>query len=398
MGVGYTLFMGFLYRSIAALGRMFFLPVLFVALVGVVLQGLTAGCAIFIGDDRPDLLVRRVASLFGVAPLTLRLVAYGLPQASLLAFVTVRSRSLRHRLRNVRSRSTLRIPRIAAVLRGFGVMLTTLVLGLLLLQPTLVSIYRFDQTSWWERTANLLDGRSATYAWQAGSAVWGRLRGRPWAKTMPGGKDGGKMGSRMSRWDPLLTAATRDRHHFAQTKAFMWVESAGRQFAVSQTGCAGLMQFCVTTAQRAPFKSIFGAGNITACDCGGKPCSIPKRIRRELETDPDAVRRHASTFPCSLSDARFDGDRAIRAGAAYTTELSEDVGDNLYLMYIGYNSGPAVAKRLHKIVGSDATLDEIRPHLATVLSRWYGSRASARANGLLDVHLPKLMGAYKSYR
>ena len=53
-----------------------------------------------------------------------------------------------------------------------------------------------------------------------------------------------KEGTLVLRLDPETQAAF--------IKAFMWVESGGRQFAVSSTGCAGLMQFCPGTA-RTPF-------------------------------------------------------------------------------------------------------------------------------------------------
>ena len=100
----------------------------------------------------------------------------------------------------------------------------------------------------------------------------------------------------MDRWDPyLLEAAEGDRELFARTKAFMWVESGGRQFALSATGCAGLMQFCASTAQRRPFGGIFGVGAVSACGCDD--CSVPREVQIALETDPRPRRSTPTRSP-----------------------------------------------------------------------------------------------------
>ena len=201
----------------------------------------------------------------------------------------------------------------------------------------------------------------------------------------------------MDRWDPLLEKATGgDADLFAKTKAFMWVESAGRQFAVSSTGCAGLMQFCVGTARSEPFRSIYGVGQVYACGCGSTRCRIPKPIQRALETGgQEAVEAHRDAFPCDLSDARFNAEKAITAGAAYIKRLSKQHGGNIYLMYIGYNSGPGISKKVYRRLGKkpDASLDEIGLHLAEVLGEYYGDKAPRRARSLLEVHLPKIRRA-----
>jgi len=196
----------------------------------------------------------------------------------------------------------------------------------------------------------------------------------------------------MDRWDPmLLRAAKGDEELFADTKAIMFVESSGKQYAVSPTGCSGLMQFCVGTAQRAPFRSIFGAGGVSACGC--TDCSVPWSVQMALETDPSAVDTVGDDFPCDLTDARFDADKSIRAGVAYVRELKADLGGNLLLVYVGYNAGPAVAARLHTAVGSDATLERIQPNLEPALRPWYGVRATRMAHLLGTINLPKLMAA-----
>ena len=156
------------------------------------------------------------------------------------------------------------------------------------------------------------------------------------------------------------------------------------------------MQFCASTAQQPPFRSVFGVGRVTACGC--RDCSVPRGVVVALETDPAAVTEHAAAFPCNLSDARFDGERAIRAAVLYVEDLRGDVGGNLALMYIGYNAGPRVARALHRELGSEVTLDGLRPHLAKALAPYYGRAAAGRARGLTEVHLPKLMAAYDRWR
>ncbi|MEZ4237837.1 MAG: lytic transglycosylase domain-containing protein [Myxococcota bacterium] len=194
------------------------------------------------------------------------------------------------------------------------------------------------------------------------------------------------------------TRATATAVLAARTKAFMWVESGGRQFAVSATGCSGLMQFCASTAQRAPFHHIFGVGQVSACGC--RDCGVPREVQVALETDPEAVRTHADRFPCPLTDARFDAERSIRAGVAFVRELGADVGDNLPLMYVGYNAGPAVSRGLYRQLGrrGDLSIAEIAPHLEPALRPYYGDRAAGRARGLVGVHLPKLVAAYERWK
>ena len=376
-----------LLHGMLLLARWAWVPALLLAVSSTLLHLGIEQVAGWTGDGEAHLLILRVGRWTGVDPLHLRL-ALGVPQVAGWVWLGRRVRA------TPRSRVTglhRRAPRLRAALDG---VLSTLALGvviLLVLQPTLVPLTALSRTAWTERAANLVDGRAADQIIQAAAALVVRARGGPPVRSFA---NDCAADEQMRRWDTLLRAATTDDEHYAQTRAFLWVESGGRQFAVSRTGCAGLMQFCVSTAQRRPFRSIFGRGRVTPCACAG-PCTVPPSVARALESDPDAVRRHAGDFPCSLTDARFDAERAIAAGAAFTAELAEAFEGNLYLMYIGYNSGPAVARKLHGIVGSNATLADLRPHLGTVLTRWYGDAARGRASGLLDVHLPKLERAYR---
>lgn len=203
----------------------------------------------------------------------------------------------------------------------------------------------------------------------------------------------------MDRWDDHIErAAKNDRHRFAQIKAFMYVESAGRQFAVSPTGCSGLMQFCAPTARDRHHRSIFGTGQVYVCRCRGR-CSIDRATQRSLETGDLAAADKPGAFPCEITDARFDAQKSIRAGAAFIDRLHRSYGGNLYLMYIGYNSGPAVADNLWRRIGNDPDVDlaTIRLHLPDAMRPYYGQGSQARSNSLVNTHLPKLQRAFDRY-
>jgi hypothetical protein len=205
----------------------------------------------------------------------------------------------------------------------------------------------------------------------------------------------------MDRWnDHIWEAVEGDPDMFAYVKAFMYVESAGRQYAVSHTGCAGLMQFCSGTAKSPPFRQVFGRGEVYACGCRGDECRIPRNVQRALESGQyEKVAEQADALPCEISDARFDPEKAIKAGYVYVDRLHDRYGGNIYLMYIGYNSGPGVADKVWDKVSHnpDASLDEIEMHLEDALRPYQGSGAASRASGLVKTHLPKIKRAQARY-
>jgi len=279
------------------------------------------------------------------------------------------------------------------------------------LQPTLVPGY-LRVAPWFERSANLLDGTASEAVVES---VVGFYRGfvvdplpAPPVATVSAAPSGAARAPLVSdgttpfmdRWDPAIQeAAGGDRKTYAFIKAFMWVESAGHQYAVSPTGCAGLMQFSSGTARDRPYRQVFGVGQVYRCDCRGR-CSVDPAVQHDLETgDLETLLSHRSEFPCELTDARFDPHKSIEAGALYVDRLREAHGDNLLMMYIGYNSGPAVSNRVWERAGRDptATLDEIAPHLEAAMLPYYGSASSARAHSLLTNTLPKLARAYDLY-
>ncbi len=311
---------------------------------------------------------------------------------------------------------TFRVPWVRSAAEVAFSIVVTLILIPFVIQPTLVP--GFGPKSWIDRAANFADG-SASAALADSVVGWYRILvadpivGPPVAgsavdevvddqnsDTMvppkPHGAD-----PLMDRWDlHLKIAAKDDPLRFATLKAFMWVESAGRQYAVSTTGCAGLMQFCSGTARSAPFKEVFGTGQVYVCACRDKKCSIPKSVQRDLESgDEEALSRHADGFPCEMTDARFNPTKILGAGELYIDRLSTSFGGNIYLMYIGYNSGPMIAKRVWERVGRnpDASLEEIDAHLVEAMRPTYGASSEARARSLIRTHLPKLKRARDRY-
>ncbi|AWV89547.1 transglycosylase SLT domain-containing protein [Bradymonas sediminis] len=307
----------------------------------------------------------------------------------------------------------------------FSATVTSLLIPFVL-QPTLVADYR-NRGAWLERGANLVDGSASRYVADSVIGLYRKFYASP-VESVGGVSDsevasaGDPQDGRppsstphgsthypptpasaqplMDRWDPIIwRAAKNDPERFAMLKAFMWVESAGRQFAVSTTGCSGLMQFCAGTARARPFREIFGVGQITTCKCDG-PCRIDKQTRQSLETGAINASEAGDAFPCDPADARFNPERSIFAGAAYVAQLSERFGGNIYLMYIGYNSGPAVASRVYQRLGrrADASLSDIELHLAAAMRPYYANASARRARSLLRTHLPKINRAYLGYQ
>lgn len=299
-------------------------------------------------------------------------------------------------------------------------LLTIVITGFLiptLIQPTLVRGF-FSFRPWVERAANLSDGTAIVSSVDSVVGLYRKFYAEPVVTEGLSKEELQKIFKNetrdvvlppsavgkypmMDRWDSIIKkAAGGDAKIFAYIKAFMWVESGGRQYAVSRTGCSGLMQFCSGTARAEPFRSVFGRGTIYRCQCPGGSCNISKSIQMDMETgDREILRRHQRDFPCEMTDTRFDPDRAIHAGALYIRRLSKSVGGNIYLMYIGYNSGPKIAKRVYERGGRnpEMSLREIERHLSEVLRGTYGSHAPGRARSLVRTHLPKIKGAFDRY-
>ncbi|MGM0554927.1 MAG: lytic transglycosylase domain-containing protein [Myxococcota bacterium] len=386
------------------------------------------------GFDGIEVLWRRLEGAVGAtATLWIRLAAFGALHAGLIYL-------LRHPLARIGrtaerlfdgmvalfDRLTRDNPRVKiAVQAGFSLVVTLLLVPFVL-QPTLVPGFA-SSSAWVERAANLVDGTASHFVADSVVGLYGRLYTDPVkaqggvteaevdADTHASDAAAGLAPDErpelsptpvptgaeplMDRWDGHIErTAGGDRRRFAYIKAFMWVESAGRQFAVSTTGCSGLMQFCAGTARSRPYRKIFGTGRVHTCQCDGR-CKIDRAISRGLETGATSPDQIDDQFPCDLTDARFDPQRSIRAGAAYIDRLHRRFDGNIHLMYIGYNSGPAVAGDVYARLdhNGDATLDEIELHLADAMRPHYGSGSKARARSLTRTHLPKIQRAYERY-
>ncbi|MBW2736113.1 MAG: transglycosylase SLT domain-containing protein [Deltaproteobacteria bacterium] len=210
----------------------------------------------------------------------------------------------------------------------------------------------------------------------------------------------------LTRWRSLVRRVVgqgkpTSQRDYALVMAFIFVESGGRQYAISRSGCIGLMQFCDRTALREPFGSIFGAAQLRGCDCAHRRCRVHGATKRFLETTPPGLHAIvASELPCDVLDPRFDPERAIRAGWAYIECLGERFDYNPYLIYIGYNSGPHVAERVWKALGGRRAknLTAIGGVLRKSLKPNFGRAwARRRAGALLRVHLPKVGRLYRAY-
>ena len=387
--------------------------VLFVAGVGVALRLLVRTLGGAIGWDVDGWFVGAGFTV-GVEDAWLRLLFYGTAQLAiawyLVPHLLVAERALadgwrRTRKRLVRGRRLSERGRQVKrwLERGWRAVVA-LVLAALVLQPTLVPLDAWGGSAWVARAANLLDG-TATARWpDSVVGVGHQIAAEPVVPAGPVAEEDlladldDEVVPLIDRWDAqLLEAAQGDAELAAMTKAIMWVESGGRQYALSSTGCAGLMQFCASRAQRRPFHRIFGVGQVSPCGC--TPCAIPREVQNALETDATAVERVQADVPCSLADARFDGDKSVRAGVAFVRELADQVHGNLALMYVGYNAGPRVATDVYAALGEPGvvTSADLEPHLRQALRRYHGAQAERMASGLLEVHLPKLEQAYAKW-
>lgn len=393
--------------------------------------------------DRADQFWEFAAWRLGVDSMLLRFAVYGGIQGSILYFGRglwggLQSRAeaafdvVATRVRRV----TATRPRLDLLIRGVFTVAVTVVLVPFVVQPTMVG-GGLSGSHWMERTANLADGTAsrnvidsvvgayrqfivddvASHGGVDAGDVTTSLTDEPGVPRRPNithdvdapdqprpvDSPPAPVGNEpmMDRWDPTIVEITGgDPQLFAFVKAFMLVESSGRQFAVSHTGCSGLMQFCAGTARRQPFRSIFGAGSVYTCGCHPN-CSTPRPVIQALETgDRRSIPDLESQFPCDLTDARFDGRKSIRAGTRYIKDLANSYDGNLYLMYIGYNSGPGVANTIWRSIGrrGDATLQEIGPHLAPALRPHFHGASDRRARSLVNTHLPRLRGSYNRYR
>ena len=391
------------------------------AAVGVVFHILALGIAYSAGYVELEPMWAAAADRLGVSSLTVRLLI-ALPfQVAVFTLLRRPFRRLREAAQRVFDaieklflRSGGRFSNLRFVAHLLFAAVVTLLIVPFFLQPTLVSRAEGPRR-WPARLANLLDGTATLELVDSVPGYYRRWWFEPRAKggvterevdesidrsvEEPTAPPAGS--SMMDRWDSHIRAAVGPRQDlFAVVKAFMYVESGGRQFAVSRTGCAGLMQFCVGTARSPRYREIFGRGTVYPCACRSARCAVARAVQRDLELGRfDGVREDPSLFPCDLADARFVPERALLAGTKFIRRLDEAHRGNIYLMYIGYNSGPGVSAAVWEAVGEnpEAGLDDIAAHLERALRPGFGAAARGRARGLINVHLPKIARARDRY-
>lgn len=405
--------------------------VIYLALVSLAFHTIATLIIGGMGYDETYLFWRKHAFTYQISPLTLRLIVFG--SAHLVVLFLLRN-IIRNTMasgeyvfdlvQKVYLKIGAKLPSVQRIVGTTFTIMVTLLLIPFVLQPTTVGM-RMDADAWKARAVNLIDGRASLGLADSVIGFYRKFWAEPvivpeqkiskkdlkdaFKQDTPNNKPGPytlkpnqmRKSPLMDRWDPLIwKAANNDRRRFAMIKAFMYVESGGKQFAVSHTGCAGLMQFCSGTAKRGPFKAIFGRGQVYACGCRKTSCRVDRAVQRDLESgDIRLIKSHANNFPCEITDARFDASKAIRAGAKYIELLDNSVNGNIYLMYVGYNSGPRIAKRVFNQTQNKGTADlsEIETHLANEMLPYYGQGSHARARSLLRTHLPKIKRAYDRY-
>ncbi len=207
----------------------------------------------------------------------------------------------------------------------------------------------------------------------------------------------------VDRWDGVIyEAAGKNRRLFLYTKTFVHVESHGNPFVVSATGCAGLMQFCFQTAKEDEFELVFNTEEIHKCRCRSGRCKVSRDTSKKFEDVilyDDHHMIDKKSFPCDREDPRFNPFASIEAGVIFVDNLRKRFRGNLYLMYVAYNSGPAIAREIFKKLGRNgrAKPSQIEPHLKSVLKRRYGKKGLRRADALLKIQFPKLRKTFRIY-
>ena len=399
--------------------------IIFFALLAWGLQALTTWLVVMYGHESTEafwLWIDRTQPLGQIPSLYLRLAGFLLLHGVLFVVFRKRIIAIKNRVEGVVDTILTWYKKIATqhpLFRGVTSFLFSLVVTLLLVpfvvQPTLVPLGWGGQV-WLQRAANLADGSASAAIVESVIGLYRRYYAEPVVaqgvsgddfdihipETKPGFpapvRPAGKR-PLMDRWDPYIRRIASNADQFALIKSLILTESGGLQYAVSHTGCAGLTQFCSRTARAGGFRKIFGVGQIYPCRCNG-PCRVSRAVRRDLESgEPRRIASRKGDFPCELTDARFDPNKAIRAGKAFVMRLHRAYGGNIYLIYIGYNSGPGVANRVWKNLNRDhkASLTQIEALLPDAMRPYFKASSDARARSLVRVHLPKIKRAYDGY-
>jgi murein DD-endopeptidase MepM/ murein hydrolase activator NlpD len=183
-------------------------------------------------------------------------------------------------------------------------------------------------------------------------------------------------------------------------------ESRGRSDLISPTGCAGLGQFCLSTAQDSNFATIFGAG-LQSCSCTKSPCTATQAqcasdprmdpfksaqaIPRLLRIKRDFAKFKNTKDQDLFAIAAYNGGEGVIQKAFDRTGLSdpswEQVSTRLQSSDITYFRDES--SRVKKV-------NEIRSYVKKVSSNYasLGGKVGAMRDQLCDTATVKELGTY----
>ncbi len=161
-----------------------------------------------------------------------------------------------------------------------------------------------------------------------------------------------RMGETAGLLDAIEKAAREQEVDPTLVIAVFTQESKGDALAVSHTGCAGLGQFCMSTATGGEFKEIFGAG-VRKCTCPAATSSC-----------------RAPEAGCS-GDPRLDPFKTARATPvhlALDAKTFSKYRDQWRFAIASYNAGSGNIRAAIRASGkTDPLWEDILPHLAGVV-------------------------------
>lgn len=157
-------------------------------------------------------------------------------------------------------------------------------------------------------------------------------------------------------------------------------ESSGDPYVISDTGCAGLMQFCYSTA--IGFQHIYQ--KLTRCDCSGSTC----------KTEPK----------CTVqNDDRFDSSKAIQAGVEYYGQLLNHFSkytNGAEFAVASYNGGQTVIDKAIKETGKgDPSWEEVSVSIKPEFITYFKERGEQLAKiEQIQKYVRKVMAYKQEYK
>lgn len=146
-------------------------------------------------------------------------------------------------------------------------------------------------------------------------------------------------------YEQIQQAGTQEGIDYRLILAVISQESTGLADLVSPTGCAGIAQFCYSTASVSPYKEVFGDGlKVCECKAGTKDCT-------------------QSQSTCLPNDPRFDATKSVKAEAkllASNMVAFKDKTARNEFAIASYNAGSSIVSlAIAKTGKSDPTWAEV---------------------------------------